>query len=102
MSSHFRDQDRRAHHVQRLDEVAQDLVANLRLHREAEKLHALGTRPYGELLMEIGEQFGCRTFIDRRLRAYAALDPKVVRELDGDEFPRPPLYEVKNECNHEP
>ncbi len=76
-------------------EVVDDLVTNLRFHREAEKLHALGPRPYGELLMEIGEQFKCRTFIDRRLRAYAALDPEVVRELDGDRFPRPPLYEVK-------
>ncbi len=78
-----------------LDKVAEDLVADLRFHREAEKLHALGPRPYGELLGEIGEQFGCRTFIEQRLRAYAALDPEVVRELDGDEFPRPPLYEVK-------
>ncbi len=77
-----------------LGEVADDLVVDLRFHREAEKLHALGPRPYGELLAEIGEQFGCRTFIERRLRAYAALDPEVVRKLDGDEFPRPPLYEV--------
>ena len=78
-----------------LGEVVDDLVADLRFHREAEKLHALGPRPYAELLMEIGERFGIRTFIDRRLAVYAALDPDVIRELDGDEFPRPPLYEVK-------
>ncbi len=77
-------------------EVVDDLVANLRFQRQIEKLHRLGPRPYGELLAEIGEQLKCRTFIDQRLRAYAALDPEVVRELDGGEFPRPPLYRVKS------
>ena len=48
----------------------------------------------GELLKEVGEQRGCQTFIDRRLRAYAELDPEVVRALGADEFPRLPLYEV--------
>ncbi len=45
--------------------------------------------------LHFGEQRHCRTFIDRRLKAYADLDPEVVRKLDDDEFPRPPLYEVK-------
>ena len=76
-------------------EAERDLVDDLRFHRLVEKLYALGPRPYGELLMEIGEQRACRTFIEQRLKAYAGLDPEVVRELDGDEFPRPPLYEVK-------
>ena len=87
-------QDSRAHYVQRLDEVAQDLVDNLRFHRQVEKLHRLGPRATGELLAEIGEQRHCGTFIEQRLRVYARLDPEVVRELDGDEFPRPPLYEA--------
>ncbi len=78
-----------------LGEVVDDLVGELRFHRQVEKLHRLGPRAYGELLAEIGEQRGCRTFIDQRLRAYAALDPEVVRELGGDRFPRPPLYSVK-------
>ena len=94
VTGQFRNQDRRVDGARRLDEVAGDLVADLRFHREAEKLHALGPRAVGELLMEIGEQRGIRTFIDQRLRAYAALDPEVARELDGAEFPRPPLYEV--------
>ena len=80
--------------LQPVGEVVDDLVGELRFHRQVEKLHRLGPRAYGELLAEIGEQRGIRTFIERRLRAYAALDPEVVRELDGDEFPRPPLYEV--------
>ncbi len=49
--------DRQVGGTRRLDEVAGDLVADLRFHREAEKLHRLGPRPYGELLAEIGEQF---------------------------------------------
>ena len=75
-------------------EITDDLVADLRFHRQVEKIHGLGPRATGELLAEIGEQQHCRTFIDRRLAAYAALDPEVIRELDGDEFPRPPLHEV--------
>ena len=81
--------------LQPVGEVVDDLVGELRFHRQVEKLHRLGPRATGELLTEIGEQRGIRTFIERRLRAYAALDPEVVRELDGDEFPRPPLYKVK-------
>ncbi len=77
-----------------IGEVVDDLVADLRFHREAEKLHTLGARPYGELLLEIGEQFGIRTFIEQRLREYAAIPPETLRELDGNEFPRPPLYQV--------
>ena len=87
--------DRHNRSPQRLDAVAGDLVADLRFHRQVERLHGLGPRATGELLMEIGEQRHYRTFIDRRVEAYANLDPQVLRELTGDEFPRPPLYEVK-------
>ena len=77
-------------------EAIDDLVDRLRFHRQVERLQSLGPRAIGELLAEIGEQRRCRTFIEMRLRAYAALDPEVVRELDGDQFPRPPLYPVKS------
>ena len=79
----------------RLGDIAAEIVGDLRFRRQVERLHSLGPRAVGELLAEIGEQRACRAFIDRRLAAYAALDPKVVRELDGDQFPRPPLYPVK-------
>ena len=78
-----------------IGKVVGDLVGELRFHRQVERLHSLGPRAVGEMLAEIAEQRGIRTFIDRRLAAYAALDPEVVRELDGGEFPRPPLYPVK-------
>ena len=82
--------------VQPLDEVVKDLVDDLRFHRLVERLHRLGPRATGELLSEIGEQRSCRSFIDTRLRAYAALDPETVRAVAGDQFPRPPLYGVKS------
>jgi hypothetical protein len=46
-------------------------------------------------LLEIAECLGCRTLVDQRLEAFSALDPEVIRELGGDTFPRPPIYEVK-------
>ena len=78
--------------IQSLGELVEDLVADLRFHRQVEKLHRLGPRATGELLLEIAECLGCRSFVDQRLKAYAAHDPKVVKALDGDRFPRPPLY----------
>ena len=95
MTSRLRYQDRRACRGQHLGEATEDLVANLIFQRNVEKLHALGPRVVGELLAEIGEQRSCRTFIDQRLEAFAVLDPEILRELDSDQFPRPPLYGVK-------
>ena len=71
-----------------------EIVADLRFRRQVERLHAFGPRATGALLAEIGEQRHCRTSIEQRLAAYAALDSEVIRELDGDEFPRSPLYKV--------
>ncbi len=79
-----------------IGETVADLVDDLRLHRQVEKLCQLGPRAVGELLVEIGEQRSCRTFIDQRLEAYNRLDPKTVNAVAGDQFPRPPLYEVKS------
>ena len=70
-------------------------VTDRRFNRTVETVHGLGPRAVGGLLMEIGEQRHCRTFIDQRLETYARLDPEIIRDLDGDRFPRPPLYEVK-------
>ena len=78
----------------RLGDIAAEIVADLRFRRQVERLHDLGPRATGELLAEIGEQRACRTFIDGRLEAYARLDPDVIRELNGDKFPRPPLHRV--------
>lgn len=81
--------------IESIDEVVRDLVDDLRFHRQVEKLHRLGPRAVGELLVEIGEQRACRTFIDQRLKAYADLDPEVVRKVEGGQFSWPPLYPVR-------
>ena len=77
-------------------EITDDLVADLRFERQVETVRGLGPRAVGELLMEIGEQRACGSLIEMRLREYAAIPPETLRELDGDEFPRPPLYPVKS------
>ncbi len=81
--------------VQPLGEVVEDLVDDLRFHRLVERLHRLGPRAIGELLIEIGETRACRTFIDQRLEAHSRLDPEAVKAVAGDQFPRPPLYGVR-------
>ncbi len=78
-----------------LGEVVDDLVDDLHFHRQVEKLHRLGPRAVGELLVEIGEQRLCRMFIDQRLEAYGQFDPELIRKLGGKEFPRPPLHQVR-------
>ena len=75
-------------------EAAADAVAELRFRRQVERIYRLGPRAVGELLAEIGERHLCRTYIDQRIEAYAALDPETVRALGEREFPRPPLHEV--------
>ncbi len=80
---------------QTLGEVIDDIVDDLKFHRQVERLHRLGPRAVGELLIEIGEQRSCRTFIDQRLDAYSRLDPELIRKLGGNEFPRPPLHQVR-------
>ncbi len=80
---------------QTLGEVIDDIVDDLKFHRQAERLHRLGPRAVGELLIEIGEQRSCRTFIDQRLDAYSRLDPELIRKLGGNEFPRPALHQVR-------
>ena len=69
-------------------------IADFRLARDVERILALGPRPIIELLIELGEQRLCRTYLEQRLRRYAEIDPEHLAALGGDRFPRPPLYEV--------
>ncbi len=71
-------------------------VADLALRRTVERVHGLGPRVVFELLIEIGEQRLCRTYLEQRVRRYAEIDPKHLAALGGDRFPRPPLYGVKS------
>ncbi len=69
-------------------------VADLALRRTVERVHGLGPRAVYELLVEIGEQRLCWTYLEQRIRRYAEIDPEHLTALGGDRFPRPPLYEV--------
>ncbi len=70
-------------------------LADFRLARDVELVLALGPRPIIELLIEIGEQRLCRTYLEQRVRRYSEIDPEHLEALGGDRFPRPPLYEVE-------
>ncbi len=58
--------------------------------RQVHRIHRLGERVLGELLIEVGAD---GAVVDR----YAALDPDVLAALGGDQFPPPvPLYAVRS------
>lgn len=69
-------------------------LADYQLARDVERILALGPRPIIELLIEIGEQRLCRTYVEQRVQRYSEIDPEHLVALGGDTFPRPPLYEV--------
>ena len=70
-------------------------IRDLRLQRDIEKLHQLGPRAIYEMLDEIGCRHSCRAFIEDRASRYAELDPAIIKELGGDNFPVPVLHEVQ-------
>ena len=76
------------------NETAAEIASDLRFRRQIERLHRLGPRALGELLVEIGEQRLCRTYLEQRVRRYAEIDPKHLAALGAEHFPRPPLYGV--------
>ncbi len=85
---------RRAQGLRPIGEIAAEVVADMKFHRQVEHLHRLGPRVLGELLTEIGEQRLCRTYLEQRVRRYAEIDPEHLATLDAEHFPRPPIYEV--------
>jgi hypothetical protein len=67
-------------------------LLRLRRQRLVQHLHDLGPAPLGHFLDELAAEAGCGYEIDRLLRRYATVDPRVVRALGGDRFPPAPLY----------
>ena len=86
--------DRRAQGLQPIGQDAAEAVADLTFRHMVERVHGLGPRAVHELLVEIGEQRLCRTYIEHRVQRYSEIDPEHLEALEGDTFPRPPLYEV--------
>ena len=71
-------------------------LANHRLARDIERILALGSRPIIELLIEIGEQRLCRTYLEQRVRRYAEIDREHLAALGDDLFPPVPIHEVRS------
>jgi len=68
----------------------QSLVRRLRRHRRVELL-CRTPRLVDELLAEIGRHHGIADDIERRITAYAAIDPAILATVGGDQFPAAPL-----------
>lgn len=72
-----------------------DPLSRLQLQRGAEHLHACGPRATAELLAEVGQRIGGMPCILGLLNEYQhRLDPRLLRAIRGDRFPRRPLQEV--------
>ena len=68
---------------------------NVRLPVLVTRLHALGPRPTGELLLEvIGGDERLRDDVFALLERYTRLSPEEVRAVGGDIFPPVPLHAV--------
>jgi hypothetical protein len=59
--------------------------------RILERVHAAGPRPVGELLIDFLEASGADPAVLDRLEDWHRLDPEIVRQVGGRDFPRPPL-----------
>ena len=76
------------------DLPAIDPLADSRLARDVERVLALGPRPIIELLIEIGEQRLCRTYLKQLVQRYSEIDPEHLAAFGGGTFPHPPLHMV--------
>jgi len=76
-----------------LGDVAKKVVEKVALRRDArfrhltENLHALGSRPVGELISEIAEAHGVQADVLARLEKYTRLDSETVAALGADTWP---------------
>ena len=69
-------------------------LSGLRHDRLVRHLHQLGPKPVSEFLKElVGNDDGLQADALFLLEKYAALDPGIVRALDGDTFP-PAIFPV--------
>ncbi len=70
-------------------------LLDVRYHMLVTRLHALGPRPTGELLLEvIGGDERLRDDVFALLERYTRLTPEEVRAVGADVFPLTPLHEV--------
>ncbi len=70
-------------------------LAEPRLERMIEHVHALGPRPLAEMLAEIARSTGQPDLVVDLVEKYARLDPEIVHALGADRFPPVPLEVVR-------
>ncbi len=70
-------------------------LGGLRFERMVERLHRLGARPLAELLFEIATATHEPGLIADRVKAFANLDPEIVRAVGADRFPAMPLTVIR-------
>jgi hypothetical protein len=51
------------------------------------RLHRLGERPLGELLLAIMDRVDCKAWLRERIWQYAQIDPQLVESLNAADFP---------------
>lgn len=68
-----------------------DVRRDLKFHRQVEHLYSLGSRPFGEALLELA---GSTEALDRTLNYFDRWTPETARTLRGDTFPPPPIHKV--------
>ena len=62
--------------------------------RQVDRLHALGARALGEALLEISLDSSAPDVVAHATDRFAALDPAMLQQLGGDQWPAMPLREV--------
>ena len=73
---------------------AQHLRLDPRFRLLTDRLHQLGARPLGELLLELARDHGIESAVPAKIEAFAELDPVAIAQLDARYWPPLPLHEV--------
>jgi hypothetical protein len=72
--------------------VPTDAINELNFRRRVQRLHRLGPRPIGELLLELAEVSGRRTWLDMKLAEYGDINGATLDVLGARDWPRPILH----------
>jgi hypothetical protein len=69
-------------------------LRDLKFRRLTRRLHRLGERPIGELLIELAIAHDIEGDVLRRLEKFAEFDERVLDVFDGRRWPPLPIHEV--------
>jgi hypothetical protein len=61
--------------------------ADLKFREQVRAIHACGSRPVAELLLELRERLACNAWFDARLERYASMDPVAVAACGAADLP---------------